>query len=122
MLRICAARAASRLVKLILPQASIIGRASNVVISMCSTTEERSSALRFESILASAIGGAPMGGVKTRDRADAPPTHDAASLRANTVECKRIARQGKIADRLKVCECRDAGERRWVRCAVRQSR
>src|SRR5215207_2680744 len=41
------ARARSRLVKLILPIASISGRASNLVMSMCSTSVDRSSALRL---------------------------------------------------------------------------
>src|SRR3569623_149075 len=45
------ARDRSRLVKLILPMASTIGRASNLVMSICSTGLDRSSALRVSLIL-----------------------------------------------------------------------
>src|SRR5690606_29164230 len=44
------ARARSRLVKLILPMASMIGRASKLLMSMCSTCVESSSALRVSLI------------------------------------------------------------------------
>src|SRR6185295_8836594 len=47
------ARARSRLVKLILPIASTIGRASNLVMSICSTGLDRSSALRVSLTLGS---------------------------------------------------------------------
>src|SRR5688500_6172276 len=50
------ARARSRLVKLILPIASISGRASKLLMSMCSTSVESSSALRLLVIGASFIG------------------------------------------------------------------
>src|ERR1700739_2697328 len=48
LLKISAARAVSRLVKDILPMASMIGRASKLVMSMCSTGVESNWALRFE--------------------------------------------------------------------------
>src|SRR5436190_3899298 len=48
-----AARARSRLVKLILPIASTIGRASKLVMSICSTSLDNSSALRVSLIWAS---------------------------------------------------------------------
>src|SRR5690606_14419218 len=48
--------ARSRLVKLILPIASMIGRASKLLMSMCSTSVESNSALRVSLIGASFIG------------------------------------------------------------------
>src|SRR3982750_1772518 len=49
------ARARSRLVKLILPMASTIGRASNLVMSICSTGVARSSDLRVSLTLLRSI-------------------------------------------------------------------
>src|SRR6185503_14850443 len=51
------ARARSRLVKLILPIASTIGRASNWVMSICSTMLDRSSALRVSLALVWSMPG-----------------------------------------------------------------
>ena len=45
----------SRLVKLILPIASMIGRASKLVMSICSTVEDSNSALRMSLILVSSL-------------------------------------------------------------------
>src|SRR6187399_357818 len=70
------ARARSRLVKLILPIASMIGRASKLVMSMCSTSVESSSALRVSLIGASVMmsspvcrrGNGPLGSAVPRER------------------------------------------------------
>src|SRR5437773_1201454 len=52
------ARARSRLVKLILPMASISGRASNLVMSMCSTSVDSNSALRL--LVGASVMGPPV--------------------------------------------------------------
>src|SRR3954467_10974715 len=57
LLKISAARAVSRLVKDILPMESMIGRASKLVMSMCSTGVESSWALRLDFDFALAMVG-----------------------------------------------------------------